>query len=454
MSGGAVGAGGVDPGGVGAAGAGADGAVNGGVLPAGEVERVCVFAQLLPDNGLGDLLMRNILFALVRRRFPGARTTLVVGAGDAAGFAEFLRNHALVDDVLPCPDYEPGAPDAAAGDGPAGEHEFLPCPQYDQPPPDRSGAWAAFLDEVGRRDFQVCVLDVATVWLHAKAAHDAGIPTRIGLLRGHPEEPYLTASAPIVPRNGSAPDLADFVTAYAAALGVSPPLPGTAVPRMPFLPEGPGLALPRPRVALHVGGRPSWNRRWPLEKYIELCAHLLATRDCSIVLVGTEERAEHRQLLAGLDGAVRGRVCEIGAASLARTATVLSECDLFAGTDSGPMHLAAALGLPTVTLYGPDDSDLFWGSVYPDHHPIARHWPCSLLPHTFTTREHASCEHRCRYAFRPEAPEYPRCVADITVDEVLAEVTAVLDRVQPGASSGYADSGRSGSVTTARSSAT
>lgn len=385
------------------------------------VQRVCVFAQLMPDTGLGDLIMRNGLFALVRRRYPAARCTLVIGRDDAAAFGDFLGNHALVDDVLPCPP-------SAAGP-PADGTQFLPCPQYDDPPAEFTGDWGGFLGVLREREFQVCVVDAASVWLHGRAAIQAGIGVRVGVLRGHPQERFLTAAAPVLPRRGDIPDLADYVHGYAAALGV--PAPPTAVlPPLPFHPLGPQLGVPAPRVALHVGGRAAWNRRWPLPNYLRLCQLLLAA-GCSVVLVGADEQAEHEWLLSALGPAAAGRVTQFGPGPLARTATALAGCQVFAGSDSGPMHLAAALGLPTVALYGPDDSHLFWRDVYPGHRPITHDWPCRELPHPFATTEHAQCEHRCRYRYDPVRPQYPRCVADITVTEVLDAVVAALGQAAP-----------------------
>ena len=347
--------------------------------------------------------MRNGLFALVRRSFPNARTTLVVGANDAADFDEFLSRHCLVDDIMAAPSCEAG------------------------PPSDGDGDWDKFRAELRSRNFDVCVVDAGTLWLHAGIAREAGIPVRLGVRRGHPDEDHLTSAAPIVARDGGMPDLADYLTAYAAALGVPPTPLDEAVPPFPFEREGPPLTLPRPHLALHLGGGTYWNRRWPLPNYVELCERLLWSSGGSIVLIGTDEHEEHEILLAAVDDRLRDRIVELGEVSLARTATVITDCDLFFGSDSGPMHVAVALGGPTVTLYGPADGVLFWQHVYPNPHPVGRHWPCQLMPHDWPTRDRAPCEHACLYPVRLDAPEYPACVADLTIDEVYAAVTKVLD---------------------------
>lgn len=362
--------------------------------------RVCVFAQL-SRTGLGDLIMRNSLFELVRRAFPDASLTLVIGADDAADFAEFLGQHCPVDAVLACP----------------------PCSQS---PDSHPQEWDALRAQLRAREFDACVVDVGTLALHAELAREVGIPIRAGVLRGHPGERDLTWSAPIVARSGCLADLADILDAYASALGVPPtPLP-QLVPPFRFRRQGRPLRLPRPCLALHVGGGDYWNRRWPLPDYARLCTRLLTELGGSIVLVGTDERTEHAQLLAAVDPPMRERIHELGEVSLARTATVISDCDLFFGSDSGPMHLAVGLGATTVTLYGPADGIHYWRHVYPRHHPVDRGWPCQLIPHDWHLHERAPCEHACRYQVRLDEPEYPRCVADLTVDEVFDAVTGAL----------------------------
>lgn len=369
--------------------------------PATDVQRICVFAQLA-RTGLGDLVMRNGLFAMLRRGFPGATVTLVIGAEDAADFGEFLQHHCPVDGIIVCP----------------------PCASG---PPDRSLQWEQLRAELRRHRFDVCLVDAGTLFLHAGLAREVGIGVRVGVRHGHAEEAELTSCADLVARRGGHPDLADYLSAYARSLGLPEVAPAEVVPPLEFEREGPPFAGPRPRITLHVGGGRYWNRRWPLDRYVELCDRLLAERGASLVLVGVQEQDEHAVLLEGIDARLLDRVSELGTVSLARTATVMADSDVFVGSDSGPMHLAVAVGVQTVTLYGPADGVLFWEHVYPRHHPVGRRWPCHVMPHDWPSRERAECEHRCLYPVRPDGSEFPACVVDLTVDEVLAAVYAVLD---------------------------
>lgn len=89
-------------------------------------------------------------------------------------------------------------------------------------------------------------------------------------------------------------------------------------------------------------------RRWPVERFAdfgrwaaaELGAHLLA-------LGSPAERALAEPLCAALGDAL---IDTIGSATLRQAAALLEHCDLFVGNDSGPMHLAAAAGVPIVEI--------------------------------------------------------------------------------------------------------
>jgi ADP-heptose:LPS heptosyltransferase len=372
------------------------------------VRRVGIFSQFA-GTGLGDLVFRNALYATVRRCFPDATVTLVLTSTDVEDFREFLDRHALVDDVLACPPVDAG------------------------PPPGPAGEWELFLAQLRARRLDVCVIDPGSFWLNAEVAREAGVPVRVGTRTGAAEDHALTASAPVAGRGGHEPDLLDYVTACAAALGAPPPSRETLMPPLPFEPEGPQLDLPRPRIAMHVGGLAVWNRRWPLDNYVALADRLLGGPVGSIVLIGTDEQEENTYLLDNVQQSVRSLIHDLGDVSIARTATVLSECELLAGSDSGPMHLAVALGRPTVSIYGPADGEQFWDRVYLDHHPIGHHFPCQQMSHPWQTQDRAVCEHRCLYPVRLATKEYPRCLTDITVDEVFETVVGALDGRRGGA---------------------
>jgi heptosyltransferase-2 len=102
-------------------------------------------------------------------------------------------------------------------------------------------------------------------------------------------------------------------------------------------------------VALHPGSG-SEKKNWPEEKWADLLQHLVSSTDFHLLLVGGEAEGERLQRLAAALPPKRTRVAQ--SLPLAELARLLQECNVFVGHDSGISHLAAAVGLPGVVLWG------------------------------------------------------------------------------------------------------
>ncbi len=112
-----------------------------------------------------------------------------------------------------------------------------------------------------------------------------------------------------------------------------------------------GLAGARPLVALHVGASKP-PRAWHLERFAELGRRLLAPHDARLIVLGAPgEVPLLESLVAGLPPG--SFLIPDPSAGLRASAAILERCHLFIGNDSGPMHLAAALDVPTLGIFGP-----------------------------------------------------------------------------------------------------
>lgn len=103
-----------------------------------------------------------------------------------------------------------------------------------------------------------------------------------------------------------------------------------------------------------VGFFPGSNapaRRWPTERFAAVARALTDGGARAVVLGGAGERGLTRAVADAVPGAVDAG----GATDLPGLAAVLSLCHLVVTNDTGPMHLAGAVGTPTVTLWGPSD---------------------------------------------------------------------------------------------------
>lgn len=149
------------------------------------------------------------------------------------------------------------------------------------------------------------------------------------------------------------------------------------------------------------------ERRWGAEKFRELALRL-NRRGYPVVVLGGKGDAE-----AG-HGIVEGRIGLnlAGLTSLAETAAVISRSLLMVSGDSGLLHIAVGLGVPTVSLFGPGIEDK-WAPRGGDHIVLNRRLSCS--PCT-------------RFGYTPKCRVGARCLADIGVEEVERSVLQSLER--------------------------
>jgi ADP-heptose:LPS heptosyltransferase len=197
-------------------------------------------------------------------------------------------------------------------------------------------------------------------WWGAMLAAAAGIPRRFGF--STPEcQPFLTDTLPL-PSGHAVRTNQDLARLAALRLGGAPPDDGAiAAPRYPVADDDAAFAArllgrsePRsgPIVAIHPGsGAPVKN--WLPASWAEVCRALRASYGARIVLTGGPgEQALVESIADQLDCPPETLV---DATTIGQLAALYARCDLVVGGDSGPLHLAAAVGVPTVRLYGPTD---------------------------------------------------------------------------------------------------
>ncbi len=113
---------------------------------------------------------------------------------------------------------------------------------------------------------------------------------------------------------------------------------------------------PRPIVVLHPGGAVNpgstlLTKRWPPERFAALAERLVAEWGGTVVLVGA---ASDREAVEQVLGALPFPAVDLaGRLSLSGLAALCEQADLYVGNDSGTTHLAAAVGTPTVAIFGP-----------------------------------------------------------------------------------------------------
>ncbi len=110
-----------------------------------------------------------------------------------------------------------------------------------------------------------------------------------------------------------------------------------------------GVKLDRPLFGIHAGGLYGRAKHWGDERYCEVASRLRADGFDVVLLTSPGEREQAESIAALCDGLPMvgqdGDVLQLAAS--------ISHCSVVITNDSGPLHLAAALGTPVVGLYGP-----------------------------------------------------------------------------------------------------
>jgi ADP-heptose:LPS heptosyltransferase len=170
---------------------------------------------------------------------------------------------------------------------------------------------------------------------------------------------------------------------------------------------GHGIANGDLVIAVHPGSGPrAPHRRWDKSKFAEITRRLGAELGAKVVLTGTaEERALVREVrsLAGTPGVLDAA----GEFSIGQVAALAGRCDLVLSNDTGTMHVAAAMGVPTVGLFGPE-SPTRYGPFGQRNRSVYKHLPCSPC-----IEIHRGRHRRCGDA---------QCMGDIGVEEVWAVI--------------------------------
>ena len=163
-----------------------------------------------------------------------------------------------------------------------------------------------------------------------------------------------------------------------------------------------------PSGAIHISVNAGHAlKEWPLDRWIGFAKALLAQRgDLKLVATGTSGKRDRRRLEAFADAVHDPRLQVFsGNLSLAQLAALLARCSLHVGADSGALHLAVVMGVPTVSIFREYEGIHEWLPRGAEHQHVA-----------------AAC--RCvNQKVQPcQASGHPECLAGISVETVLGMV--------------------------------
>jgi len=175
-----------------------------------------------------------------------------------------------------------------------------------------------------------------------------------------------------------------------------------------------GLEARRPLVAIHPsGGR--IVKQWEVERWRDVAARLQKDFGATILLTGSDaDRPLTGALGRGLDPAPVDMAGRLGVREMM---ALIGSLDLFLSPDTGPMHMACAVGTPSVSVFGPSDPDRYFsGGVDPGGLHVVVRAPLWCSPCNLIRKPPAECA----------GPEPPECLRLVSADAVYGEAARLL----------------------------
>jgi heptosyltransferase-2 len=203
----------------------------------------------------------------------------------------------------------------------------------------------------------------------------------------------------------------------AAALGANPePLPPqlfVTLEEIEAVRKKFGLeAISEPILGLNPGAEYGPAKRWPVERFIAAAWEIQKRTNCVWLLFGGKSDVDlTSQIAAALHAARRTPHNLAGQTTLRELMALLKLCRVLLANDTGPMHVAAALGTPVVVPFGSTSPELTGPGLPgdPRHYLLKSAAPCSPC-------------------FLRQCPIDFRCLLGISVDQVVDAVGEVLQR--------------------------
>jgi ADP-heptose:LPS heptosyltransferase len=143
-------------------------------------------------------------------------------------------------------------------------------------------------------------------------------------------------------------------------------------------------------------GASKTDRRWPLSYFTDLAKMIINTFDAKIVLFGSDAETDLAEEFEGLS---RIKTINLtGKTSLGELAAVLKRCSLLISNDTGPLHMATAVGTKTIGLFSVNAHHTETGPYGEGHYVLEAELPCLPCGYDVECRDM-----QCKYIIKPEA---------------------------------------------------
>lgn len=260
--------------------------------------------------------------------------------------------------------------------------------------------------EIQKRNYDV-VLDLQGLFKSATIAYLAKAPRKLGMC--NMRELSDKISQPVIGANAKGHVIERYLD-VARAIGckaenvefsLNVPEREADLTRMRFSQAGANMG--NPYVVLAVGA--NWpNKRWPEENFAKL-TDWLYTKRLIPVLVGGGAVDEQRAAAISEQSEIPP-VNLVGQTNLRQLVYTIQQAQLVIGGDTGPVHLASGLKVPTIMLMGPTDA--------------ARNGPYGQLANAIEV------DRSCKHCWKRVCPDNKDCLSAIELDQVMSKAEAIL----------------------------
>ena len=315
---------------------------NGKVLP--DINKILVIRV----DGIGDLLNSTPAISLLRENYPSAEITVLVRPLNAS----VLIGNPDVDKIL-----------TFARDG---EHRSLK-------------ARLQFYSELRRERFQLVVAMQTAMWSHLMAFL-SGAPYRLGRYQKRFRSTLTHAWHGKYPKGETHEvdrnlELVRLICEGEGTRSLKFYLSSDEITEAKHHLASLKIGADTFLIGIHPGGS-SFDKRWPEKRYAELADKLMRQYNATLLLLhGPGEAALARNIQQAMQSPAIVHAPE----TIRELGALLSCCNLVVCNDSGPMHLAAALNVPIVAIFGPTDH-VAWHPLSENASIVRRDmpcWPCS-----------------------------------------------------------------------------
>jgi lipopolysaccharide heptosyltransferase I len=281
---------------------------------------------IIKPSSLGDIVLALPALTALRKSFPNAKISWLI----RPEFAPLLENHPHLNEIIPF------------------DRKFLGKAWFH---PGASGSLLSLIKRLRRAEFDA-VIDFQGLFRTASLAWLSGCKKRFGIAHAREFAPLFYTHK--ITQTKDCIHLVDFYLKIIKTAGATDLDVQFVLPLHPEAAESVGRLLEKHHIspenyAVLVPGSAHDDKRWPIERFAELAEKISSQFELPIVATGDEGEAA---LVEKLKDISKVPVVNIaGKTSLSELVVLLKNAKLVVSNDTGPGHIAAALGTPLVLMF-------------------------------------------------------------------------------------------------------